>query len=344
MKVPEPRKLKSGNWFIQMRLNGSSVSVTASSATECKRQAQLIKAEHLIEKRNAHGGKKDPTVDEVLQSYIKSREKVLSPSTIKAYKSVAEHRFASYKNKRLSAIRNWQTVINDEVSDGVTAKTLKNAWSLLSSAIAYAGHPVPSVKLPQVIPSVRPWLTAEQITEFVKAVQGKPCEIPALLALHSLRRSEIAGLTWDKIDLKKKVIYIEGSAVINADNELVFRKANKTKNSHRAIPIMIPSLHTALSKVPLKERTGRVVQSCPNTLYKQINSVCKQNGLPEVGVHGLRHSFASLAHHVGMPEQEAMLIGGWEDAQTMHRIYTHISDRDRLAAQNLMEEFYNSNC
>ena len=47
MKVPEPRKLKSGTWFIQMRLGGESIPVSAPTRTECIKQAEKIKADHL---------------------------------------------------------------------------------------------------------------------------------------------------------------------------------------------------------------------------------------------------------------------------------------------------------
>lgn len=35
MKVPKPRKLTSGTWFIKMRLGGESVPVSAATRTEC---------------------------------------------------------------------------------------------------------------------------------------------------------------------------------------------------------------------------------------------------------------------------------------------------------------------
>ena len=46
MKVPEPRKLKSGTWFIQMRLSGESIPVSAPTRTECIKQAEKIKADY----------------------------------------------------------------------------------------------------------------------------------------------------------------------------------------------------------------------------------------------------------------------------------------------------------
>lgn len=45
MKVPKPRKLSSGNWFIQLRLGGESISVTEPTEKKCIKSAQLIKAE-----------------------------------------------------------------------------------------------------------------------------------------------------------------------------------------------------------------------------------------------------------------------------------------------------------
>ena len=60
----------------------------------------------------------------------------------------------------------------------------------------------------------------------------------------------------------------------------------------------------------------------------RINQVCRANGLPEVGLHGLRHSFASLAYHLQIPEMIAAEIGGWNDLSTMHNIYTHLAQKD----------------
>lgn len=340
MKVPEPRKMTSGNWFIQLRLNGQSLTVTAPTKKEAIRQAELVKAEHRNGKRFAKTEKGELTIKELMLKYVDSRKKVLSPSSLRGYNTIIENRFANYRDKKPSTIKDWQKVINDEIASGVSAKTIKNSWSLLAASFDYNGTTPPSVKLPVVQSSVRPWLDADQINLFIKAISGEECEIAALLALHSLRRSEIVGLTWDKIDLEKDTIRIEGAAVFNSDNSLVFKATNKSKNSRRVVPVMIPRLHNVLASVPEDARQGRVVTMNPNTIWSQINRVCRAASLPEVGVHGLRHSFASLAHHVGLPEQEAMLIGGWEDAQTMHKIYEHISAADKLKSENKMKEFY----
>ena len=127
---------------------------------------------------------------------------------------------------------------------------------------------------------------------------------------------------------------------MNEHNEFVRNDKNKNVTSTRIIPIMIPELFAALKDV--KNKTGLVVPYHPNTIREQINRVCEENNLPKVGVHGLRHSFASLAYHLGMSERETMEIGGWADTQTMHKIYTHLARVDRLNAESKMTEFFSS--
>lgn len=341
MKVPKPRKVSSGNYFIQLRLGGESITVTAPTERECIRKAELIKAEWRNGKKGVVEKKKEvKTVEAVMQDYIDSRSKALSPSTIRGYNTIKDNRFQPFLKKKVSQITDWQKLIDHEIDAGTSGKSIKNAWGFLTSALKHAGYPIPSVKLPQVVSASRPWLDAEQVKTFVAAVQGKECEIPALLALHSLRRSEIMAIKWEKIDTQKWIMSIEGSAVMNAENKLTYKETNKSRKSRRKVPVMIPELRTALSAVPADKRHGYLVKCNPNTLWRQINRICKANGLPKVGVHGLRHSFASLAHHVGLPEQEAMMIGGWEDAQTMHKIYEHISAADKLEAQNKLKDFF----
>lgn len=89
-----------------------------------------------------------------------------------------------------------------------------------------------------------------------------------------------------------------------------------------------------------KIKEGLVWKGSLNTIYKQVNRVCKKNNLPLVGVHGLRHSFASLAYHLQIPEQIAMEIGGWSDIGTMRKIYTHIAQQDMERYKTKLQDFF----
>jgi integrase len=229
---------------------------------------------------------------------------------------------------------------NDEARE-CAPKTLKSAWGLISSVLRAVNVLPPKITLPQVPPNERPFLEPEEIPQFIKAVSGTSLEIPALLALSSMRLSEICALTWSNVDLKKRCIYVRGAKVPGADQKFVQKQTNKNRSSTRTVPIMIDELWNALSAT--EDKTGLVYMGHPDSLRRQVNRLCKANSLPEVGVHGLRHSFASLAYHIGMPEKVTMEIGGWSDNQTMRKIYTHVAQSDRSKYANAMADFFKQN-
>ena len=331
MHIPKPRRMSSGNYFIQLRLGGESITVTAPTERECVNQAKYVKSEYITGRRTAKPEKsvsKLPTLGQAVDSYIENRSSVLSPSTIRGYTTIRRTRFKSIMDTSLSDIASeqWQRAVNLEAKL-CSAKTLKNSWGFLTSVITDAtGSPPPRVKLPQIVANERPFLEPEQIRPFIEAIHDTPVEIPALMALSSLRRSEIVALRWENIDLEKKTIRVSGAAVFKEDNVLKQKKENKNRSSARTVPKMIDELLIALTKA--KKDAGLVVTCNPNTIWAQINRICAKNDLPQIGVHGLRHSFVSLAYHLGVPEKIVMEIGGWSDYQTMRKIYTHIARSD----------------
>lgn len=336
MKIPKPRRLPSGSWFIQLRLGGESIPVSASTAADCRKQAELIKARHNMGLRPS-GGRSDQTLREAIDSYIKDKDAVLSPATIRGYRTIQKHRFPAVMDKRLDKIHTWQREINAE-SKRYCGKTVVNAWGLVTAVLNYNKIPVPEdLTLPQVVENEHPWLRPAQIFTFVDAVRGTNIEIPALLALHSLRCSEIYAVQQKRnVDLQRGTIIVHGAVVSDEHNKLVYKATNKNSKSHREISIMIPELKTALVACGDKP----YVTITPNGFYKAVNRICKKNGLPEVGVHGLRHSFASLAHYLGIPELDCMRMGGWSDSGTMHKIYTHLDEEMALEQENVMAAFY----
>lgn len=333
IKVPKPRQLRSGAWNIELRAEGQSI--TEATAELCEAKARAIRAGFIEAKKAAP----KMTVDAALEAYIKSRE-LLSPSTLRGYEAIRRTRFKAISNKDINAV-DWQNAINAEAKL-CSPKTLKNAWGLFSSALKSAGVEPGEVTLAQVASKELPWLDYEQIKTFLEAVKYEPCELGALLALHSLRRSEIYALTAANVDLAKGLIRVEGAAVLDADNNLTQKDTNKNQTSRRTVPIMIPTLREMLPEAITAAGDGALVQGSLNTLYVRINRVCDAAGLPRVGVQGLRRSFASLAYHLRWSELETMRVGGWSDYKTMRKIYTKLAERDKSAAVQKMEQYYSA--
>ena len=331
-RYPTPVELPSGSWRCQVTVDGRRVSVTAPTPQEAISQALLLRDKGITKSPT------ERTLGAVVDEYIDLREQVLSPATVKAYRSYRENRFQRYMDRKISTLdrRTLQRMVSEEARE-VGPKTVKNAWGLLTAALQEYGVDTDGINLPAVPAAVRPWLTAEEILEFCHIVKGEPCEIPALLALCSLRRSEVAGLTWEDIDLVREIIHVRRSVVIG-ETGLVEKQTNKTRSSTRDVPILIPQLADALRAVP--EKSGRVVTTHPNTIYNQVNRLCAKHGLPKPGVHGLRHSYASLTHYLHIPPEESARMGGWQDLNTMTKIYMHLSQGQMTRAAETFRSFF----
>ncbi len=334
VKLPAIKQLPSGAWHTRVLVDDQRVSITKPTYDECV-------AEYLALKHNVIEAKKAPlklTLSEAIDRYISDRENILSPATIRGYRTIQKHRFPGLMKQDISAITQdqCQRAVNLEAKT-VSAKTISNAWGFVGSVIAETTGRTLTVRLPQIIPAERPWLTPEQIPVFVKEVKGDVAEIPALLALSSLRRSEIVALRWTDVDFKKGVIHVNGATVPGEDHKFVRKAETKNTTSRRTVPI-IPPLMEALK---VTSHNGEmVVNHHPATVMNQVNRVCERAGLPKVGLHGLRHSFASLAYHLGWSEKVAMEIGGWADDRTMHKIYTHVSNKSVADASASFTKFF----
>lgn len=334
LKIPKAQQLPSGSWFIRLRLGGKSIPITENTERACIEKARAVKANLLDAKKTSASSR---SLGSLLDDYIEKNEGALSPATLRGYDIIRRNRFQGYMDKPVGKI-DWQAMIRDETALGLSPKTISNGWAAVSAALHAAKLPVPDINLPAPIKASRPFFDDEEITRFVQAVHGTTVEIPALLALHSLRRSELCALTWDDIDLEKLEINVSGALVPDKDNNMVLRDQNKTYKSRRKIPIMIPELVTALEAVPNK--TGPVITCTPNNIYVRINSICKRHDLPLVGVHGLRHSFASLGYHLKIEQEIICLWGGWEDSKVVREIYTHLYQKDIENRQKEMHTFF----
>lgn len=342
MKIPEPKKSKSGKWFIQLRLGGKSIYVSNYDKNTCIREARAIKAEHQIGKRQPK--EKDPadalTLTQAIDRYIQEKENTVSPSTIRGYRAIQKHRFEKIMQLPLSEVLelNWQKVVNTEALY-CSPKYLKNAYSFINSVVRYIKKKsLPDVKMPAVPPSGVAFLMPDEILKFVDAVKDTKIAVPALLALSSMRISEISALDWKDIPPDPDFIRTTGAVVRDEFNGWTRKSTGKNETSTRNVPILIPELKAAIERC--RKPSGPVLDVKQETLLNGVHRICRAQQITDVTVHGLRHSFASLAYHLQMPEKIAQEIGGWKDSATMHKVYTHIAQHDIERYKVKIADFY----
>lgn len=340
MYIPEPKETPSG-WRIQLRINGQSIPVLADTPKECKRQAALIKAQAQAAGKPVK--KCDLTLSQAIDAYIAERSNTLSPSTVRGYRIIQRTRFQSTMPRVLSRISpsEWRGIVNDELGI-VSRKTVKNAWAFIKSVLSAQGIDVDNaVKVSQ--PRKKRdanWLEPDEIKKFVAAAADDPLCVPMLLALMSMRISEIDALRWENIDPHADFIHTTGARIRNENNEYVLKAEQKNVESDRNVPLLIPELRAAILRDWKPE--GKVLSVSQTTLRCAVERTCARAGVKRVTVHQLRHSFASLSAHLRIPAEISMEIGGWNNDKIMKEIYTHIARCDIERYKNEMWNFYNS--
>lgn len=332
MKIPTAVK-RGGSWRTQVTVNGSRMSFTRDTEEEAVNAALLAMLGSNTDEAERQKALAKVTLRSAVDAYIAKRKNILSPATLRSYKSIRENRFQDVMDLPLSEKVDWQAVVNSEAEE-VSAKTLKNCWGLIGAVLKENGIHVENIRLPQLIKRTRPFLQPEEITAFVKAIEGHKYELPYLLCLHGLRRSEMLALT--KEDISKDMIHVHGAVVTDMDGKLILKEENKNYSSQRNVPIMIPRVNILTAKC----KTDRLCPWHPSTISKPLTTICKHLGCPDIGLHGLRRSYASLCYHLNISEAQTMEWGGWSDISTMRKIYIQIAEKDRAEKVSALKDFF----
>lgn len=335
LKIPKITQLPSGSFTTKVMIDGRRHTITRDTWQECAAEAAAIKYRSKQAEDNRRTFR--TTLSEAVDQYIERRRSTRSPATIRGYVAYKENRLQDMMDANIFATtdKQWQIAVDRDFR-GLTPKYAKNVWSMFASAIEEITGNRPKVELRRSNAESRPFLEPDEVLLFVDAMKGNVAYIAALLELSSLRISEVLDVRGTDVDLKKNRIRIRGAAVYG-ENGWVHKELNKNASSTRYIPI-IPPLREALLSVELTD--DYIVKLTRDNIYNQINRVCRKNGLPEVGNHGLRHSFASLAYHLQIPPKIVQEIGGWSDAATVNKIYTHLAQKDIAKRSEQFSNFF----
>lgn len=340
---PKPIQLPSGNWRCQIMIDGERISVVDADPEVAHAKALALKsgiAEEMRLKEEQKSG--NIALGDAIDQYISARENVLSPSTIAGYKEIKRNRFKGLMGEKVSKIdmQDLQVAVNQEAKT-VSAKTIKNALGLVTSVISeYRDINTDRIRLPQRKRTEHAYLDEAGMISLFESIQGDIVELPILMAVWlGMRRSEILGLCWDCVDFDRNQIRLERTLVKGPDG-YVLRQEMKTEASRRVLecPGYIMQKLDAYSQ----QKVGRVFKMHPNTIYKNMKKVCDKNGIDFVGVHGLRHTNASVMMSLGIVDKIAMARGGWSTDFTMKQIYQHVFTSDIVTAGEKVDKFFQS--
>lgn len=317
------------------------MSVTRFSERACILEAERIKAAYratgsLTEGNEAKEAKPAaPTLRQMAERYVEARRETKSPNTIRTYVNYINHRLNDIIDLPYDKI-DWQAAI-DADTKRLSGKAVNECWHFFAAVLAEADYPIPKVNLPLVSSKARECLYDDEILKFINAARGDMCELPALLALHSLRVSEIWALRWTDINLTRREIHVNAALVRDEHGAPTLKECGKTKAARRTVYICIDRLYELLRDA---DKSKPVITVSESASRRHVAQICAAAGLPIVNYHGLRHSFASLAASLNFSERATMLMGGWDDVATMRKIYTHANVAQVQRNSNVLKDFF----
>ena len=325
------KKLPSGQWRALVyshkeTVNGKQKRIYESFTAPTKKEAEYMAAEYALNKKRNKSLKL--TVIDAINSYIDNKEHIISPSTVKQYRSYAKNYYTSIRDIPLESLKNEHIQIEiNNLAKGRSPKTVSNIYGLLSAAVStfYPDFRI-NVTLPKKQKHEMTLPHTEEIKRMLECSYGTSLYLPIIFAFSmGLRRGEISGLKWSDVDLQKRTIHIHTAIVLNDKNEWV-SKQPKSYEGNRIldIPDIVYDELLKLSKNISPD--DNIFPYLPSAISNGFRRMKAKLGIQNIRFHDLRHYYASIMLSVNVPDKYAMKRMGHATNAVLKNVYQHLID------------------
>lgn len=247
----------------------------------------------------------------------------------------------------------------------LSQKYLHHQYGALRNIFGYAErnnfivkNPMKDVEAPRLKKEKVDALTPEQAKIFFEKTGECPIDLQSILYLlitTGLRRGELVGLKWKDIDVSAGVLHVDKSVSYTHGSGVVV-STPKTPSSIRDVPLMpstVDVLLRYLDDVKRKHQSTIIKDAFlfhrsddlfrpidPNAITRRVKRFMKNNGLPDLSPHDLRHSCATLLLSQGADVKSVQQILGHSDASTTLNFYVKADINQMRAATDKMADAF----
>ena len=318
--------LPSGKLRKRIVINGKRVSFIGRTQKEIRQKI----TDYISSAKTEVLNREDPKVKNILETYIQSKEGVLSPATIRGYRAIIHH-FKPIYDIRLSKLTaaDIQYLISDFSGDH-SAKSTKNLWALLSAALSQISDKKYKITLPTLIHKRQFTPNDEQIRLFMEHATGDLKVAVMLSAFGTLRRGELCALKYSDLDRENNTVTVHADMVYTSEHEWVVKAYPKTTTSIRTV-IYPPEVIDLIPEGPAEKY---IINQNPAALYNRFRRLCEKLDLKGMTIQSLRRYAASSMHSQGIPNKYIQAVGGWSSDQTLKRVYENTLSDQEIAFNN----------
>ena len=195
-----------------------------------------------------------------------------------------------------------------------------------------------------------------EIAAFLDASQDDPLyPVFYLMLTLGLRRGEALGLSWSAVDLENASLHVRQALSTTGRGNKAEIKAVKTPSSRRELALS----HDVVTLLEVQKEkqdqacaflgsdwvnTGLVFTTSlgtpihPRNALRSFKRLIKPLDVTQVRLHDLRHTYASLALHRGVPVEVVSKTLGHARVDITLNIYRHLYDFERRAAALSLNE------
>lgn len=225
-------------------------------------------------------------------------------------------------------------------------ETLNNCLSYAKKLKLITVIPTDIEKVKIDKPTIEYW-SKEELIFFLHEIKETYLYLPiTICALTGVRVAELCGLKWSDIDFNKSYLNISRQIIRDeSTKELLVQSTLKTNGSKRVISLPKVLLNELQKNKPSHDYfivTNRQGEICnPRNLsmeFKRI--VAKYKNLPQITIHGLRHTHATILILNGENIKIVSDRLGHKDITTTLNTYTHIMDKMKDNTAQLLDTLF----
>jgi integrase len=241
-----------------------------------------------------------------------------------------EHFKRTFGRARLDAIDQYRiekylTQRRKKVAPPTVNSDLRLLKNLFNRAVEWgflSASPAAKIRQLREDPARERYLSQEETGRLIACAPDHLRPIIQTALLTGMRRSEILGLTWDRVNLERRMIYL-----------------HRTKSGKPRWVAIGDDLHELLEALPRHAKHDRVFtyRGKPmDSLKRSWEAAREAAGIPGVRFHDLRHTWASRMVAAGVDLYELMDQGGWTTIAMVRRYAQFAPDR-RIQTARLVD-------
>ena len=315
-------------WQARVRVKGHEpTSKTFNSRKEAEKWARGIESEMdqgtYISRKESESTTLSEAIDRFIDDHI-LKNLAHPDQEVNRIRAIQKH---TWGKRYLSTLRGKDIAafIKKREAAGASGNTIRLDLALISKLFKVAttdwgmeslANPVQYASKPKISKGRTRRLEGDEVKRLLKKCSTQFRPIFQFAIETAMRRSEIAALVWEHVNLKKRFVHLP-----------------ETKNGEaRSVPLS-PEAIRILKSIP-RDITGSVFGMIPGSITRAMTRTCKKAKIIDLTFHDLRHEATSrLFENTDLDIMEIKTITGHKTLNMLVR-YSHLRTHhlaDRLA-------------